>query len=315
MLREEYRNREDHRDKFLAEAVLTGELDHPNIVPIYDLGRSHSGELFYSMKNVNGTPWDRVLTSKSLDENLDILLKVADAIAFAHSRGVIHRDLKPENVMLGSYGEVLVMDWGIALPTAEFRKSASILRSQAMGGTPAYMAPEMAKGPLNTIGPASDVYLLGAILFEILTGYPPHYGKNVMDCVANAAKNIIRTTNVTGELMDIANKAMATLPRRRYRQVKDLQAAIRLYQAHSESISLSDNAEQELAEGLESKNYQKFSRSVFAFQESLTLWPENTLAQSGLLRAKMAYATSALDKAITILGSHSWSPRSLSNCG
>lgn len=302
MLREEYRNREDHRDKFLAEAVLTGELDHPNIVPIYDLGRSHSGELFYSMKNVNGTPWDRVLTSKSLDENLDILLKVADAIAFAHSRGVIHRDLKPENVMLGSYGEVLVMDWGIALPTAEFRKSASILRSQAMGGTPAYMAPEMAKGPLNTIGPASDVYLLGAILFEILTGYPPHFGKNVMDCVANAAKNIIRTTSVTGELMDIANKAMATLPRRRYRQVQDLQAAIRLYQAHSESISLSDNAEQELAEGLQSQDYQKFSRAVFAFQESLTLWPENTLAQSGLLRAKIAYATTALDKGDYDLG-------------
>ncbi len=302
MLREEYRNREDHRDKFLAEAVLTGELDHPNIVPIYDLGRSHTGELFYSMKNVVGTPWDRVITTKTLEENLDILLKVADAIAFAHSRGVIHRDLKPENVMLGSYGEVLVMDWGIALPTAEFRKSASILRSQAMGGTPAYMAPEMAKGPVNTIGTASDIYLLGAILFEILTGYPPHFGKDVMDCVTNAAKNIIRSTNVTGELMEIAIKSMATLPRRRYRTVQDFQAAIRLYQSHSESISLSDNAERELAEGIESKDYQKFSRAVFAFQESLVLWSDNTLAQSGLQRAKLAYASTALEKGDYDLG-------------
>ncbi len=302
MLREEYRNREDHRDKFLAEAVLTGELDHPNIVPIYDLGRSHSGELFYSMKNVVGTPWDRVIATKTLEENLDILLKVADAVAFAHSRGVIHRDLKPENVMLGNFGEVLVMDWGIALPTAEFRKSSSILRSQAMGGTPAYMAPEMAKGPIETIGPVSDVYLLGAILFEILTGSPPHYGVDVMDCVTNAAKNIIRESDVTGELMDIAFKAMATLQRRRHRTVQDFQAAIRLYQAHSESICLSDNAEREFKEALQQKDYQKFSRVVFAFQESIALWSENKQAQAGLTQAKLAYAETALEKGDYDLG-------------
>lgn len=302
MLRDEYRNLEDHRDKFLAEAVLTGELDHPNIVPIYDLGRSPSGELFYSMKNVVGTPWDRVITSKSLEENLDILLKVGDAIAFAHSRGVVHRDLKPENVMLGSYGEVLVMDWGIAVPTADFRKSASILRSQAMGGTPAYMAPEMAKGPIDAIGPASDVYLLGALLYEILTGYPPHTGGSVMECVSNAAKNIIRETSVTGELMEIAIKSMSTLPRRRYRKVQDFQAAIRLYQSHSESISLSDNAEVQLAEAIQLLDYQKFSQAVFAFQEALALWSENTPAQSGLSQAKLEYAKTALKKGDYDLG-------------
>ena len=93
------------REKFISEAVVTGELDHPNIVPIYDLGTNDSGALFYSMKKVKGTPWDDVLKKKSLDENINILIRVADAVAFAHANGVIHRDLKPENIMLGDYGE------------------------------------------------------------------------------------------------------------------------------------------------------------------------------------------------------------------
>ena len=111
---------EHQRRKFLSEAVITGDLDHPNIVPIYDLGTNQEGALFYSMKRVQGTPWDERIRQLSLTENLEILMKVADAVAFAHSRGVIHRDLKPENTMLGEFGEVLVMDWGLALPTSRF---------------------------------------------------------------------------------------------------------------------------------------------------------------------------------------------------
>lgn len=294
MLRDEYGNRAEHQDKFLAEAVLTGELDHPNIVPIYDLGRSKSGELFYSMKNVVGTPWDRVLSQKNLLENLEILMKVIDAISFAHSRGIVHRDLKPENVMLGGYGEVLVMDWGIALPSEGFRKSSSIMRSQAMGGTPAYMAPEMAKGPIESIGFASDVYLLGAILFEILAGYPPHHGRDVMECVRNASKNIIQPTEVTGELMEIAIKAMATIPARRFRTVQSFRDSIRLYQSHIESLTLSENAEVELKDACISQDYQEFSRAIFAFEEAISLWDENTMAKDGLLRAKTEYAKASL---------------------
>ncbi len=302
MLKEEYRKANEHQEKFLAEAVLTGELDHPNIVPIYDLGRNNQGELFYSMKNVIGTPWDRVIAQKSVRENLEILLKVADAVAFAHSRSVVHRDLKPENVMLGSFGEVLVMDWGIAVATEGFRRTSSILRSQAMGGTPAYMAPELAKGPMASIGPAADIYLLGAILFEILTGFPPHYGNNVMECVQNAAENIIRETDVTGELMEIATRAMATLPRRRYRSVKSFQAAVRLYQSHSESLMLSDNAETELNKAISTKDYQGFSRAVFAFDEAISLWDQNTGAKLGLTRARAAYAETAYEKGDYDLG-------------
>lgn len=302
MLREEYRDREEHRDKFLAEAVLTGELDHPNIVPIYDLGRNDQGELFYAMKNVVGTPWDRVLATYSLRGNLDVLLKVSDAIAFAHSRGIVHRDLKPENVMIGSFGEVLVMDWGIALPTEGFRKSSSILRSQAMGGTPAYMAPELATGPGSKIGRLSDVYLLGAILFEILSGTPPHNGIDVMDCVRNAAKNIIVPTTVTGELMDIAMKAMSTIPGRRYHSVLDFQNAIRVYESHSDSLALSENAEEELRVAKEGNNYQDYSRALFGFQEALALWDQNDAARTGEAETRIAYADAALKKGDFDLG-------------
>ena len=126
---------------------------------------------------------DQGAQEEDLHENLEILMKVADAVAFAHSRGVVHRDLKPENVMLGDFGEVLVMDWGLALSTARFRQLGSITQSGRMGGTPAYMAPEMASGPLDRIGATSDIYLSGAILYEILTGKPPHAGRDVMSCL------------------------------------------------------------------------------------------------------------------------------------
>jgi serine/threonine protein kinase len=204
MLKTEFAHKTDHRNKFLSEAVVTGELDHPNIVPIYDVGTSDLGSLFYAMKRVRGTPWSAVIGERSLADNLRILMSVADAIAFAHARGVIHRDLKPENVMLGDFGEVLVMDWGIALSTAMFVKAGRISQTTSMGGTPAYMAPEMATGPLDAIGPASDVYLLGAILYEIVSGKPPHTGKDVLSCLYAAARNEIQPTDKTGELLDIA---------------------------------------------------------------------------------------------------------------
>ena len=167
----------ERREKFLSEAVVTGDLDHPNIVPIYELGTNEDNALFYSMKRVQGTPWSKVhRREERWTENLEILMKVADAVAFAHANGVVHRDLKPENVMLGDFGEVLVMDWGLALATASFRHADFVTGPDSMGGTPAYMAPEMATGPFELIGPASDIYLLGALLFEIVTGLPPHNG-------------------------------------------------------------------------------------------------------------------------------------------
>jgi len=302
MLKADIANNAEQRDKFLSEAVVTGDLDHPNIVPIYDLGANEAGALFYSMKRVVGTPWLKVLAIKNLAENIEILMKVADAVGFAHSRGVIHRDLKPENVMLGDFGEVLVMDWGLAMSTSLFRKAGSITQSGSMGGTPAYMAPEMATGPVDRIGPLSDVYLLGAMLYEIITGKPPHTGKNVMNCLFAAARNDIQPTNHSGELLSIAMQAMATRPEDRYMSVRDFQSAIRLYQSHSESISLSSKAEDDLAEAEKTGEYETYSRAVFAFEEALSLWEDNARARPGLSRARLAYARCAESKGDLDLG-------------
>jgi WD40 repeat protein/serine/threonine protein kinase len=296
MLKSEIARDVDQREKFLSEAVVTGDLDHPNIVPIYDLGSNETGALFYSMKRVQGTPWMSVIDQKSNAENIDVLMKVADAVAFAHSRGVIHRDLKPENVMLGDFGEVLVMDWGLALSMTSFRKSGSITQTSSMGGTPAYMAPEMATGPIDRVGPVSDVYLLGAILYEIIAKKPPHTGKNVMNCLFAAAKNEIQPTTQSGELLDIAMKAMATKMELRYPSVQEFQGAIRQYQSHSESIVLSTRAQQDLDAAEKSGDYQTYSRALFAFQEAAALWDGNTKARSGVSVAKLAYARRAMKK-------------------
>jgi WD40 repeat protein len=293
---------ERQRQKFLAEAVVTGDLDHPNIVPIYDVGSNQRGLLFYSMKKVKGTPWMKLVNQKSQAENLEILMKTADAIAFAHNRGVIHRDLKPENIMLGDFGEVLVMDWGLALPAAHFGKHAIVSQSQSMGGTPAYMAPEMASGPIEKISFASDIYLLGAILYEILTGKPPHTGKNTMQCLFAAAKNEIRPTDKTGELMDIALKAMATDPGERYPSVREFQEAIRQYQSHTESIALSTRAVEELEQAEATNEYRDFARALFGFEEAFALWNGNTRAEAGLREAKLKYADSAYRKGDFDLG-------------
>lgn len=290
------------RNKFLAEAVITGDLDHPNIVPIYDLGANDEGALFYAMKCVKGTPWDDCIGKKTLSENIEILLKACDAVAFGHSRGIIHRDLKPENTMLGGFGEVLVMDWGLALPFGKFEKARSITPSVSMGGTPAYMAPEMATGPFDKMGPASDIYLLGAILYEIVTGTPPHRGKDVMKCLFAAAKNQIVPTDKKGELVDIALKAMATNVEDRYATVQDFQAAIRGYLDHSESISMSSRATDDLEAAQKSNRYEDFSRAVFGFEEAYELWDGNKRAREGVMLAKLAYADSALKKGDFDLG-------------
>ena len=296
MLRPGSEEAESPQDKFLAEAVVTGELEHPNIVPIYDLGSSSDGTLFYSMKRVLGVPWDRAMAGKSLPENIEILMKVCDAVAFAHSRGVIHRDIKPENVMLGGFGEVLVMDWGIALSWSTDGRAKSIRQSATMGGTPAYMSPEMATGPLDQIGVPSDVYLLGGLLYEIVTGLSPHTGKTVMDCLYAAAANDIQRSNAGGELVEIALQAMSTDPADRYQSVQEFQDAIRSYQSHAESIVLSSRAQDDLQLAVRKQKYEVFARSLFAFEEAVALWSGNDSAAKGVIEARRAYAEAALNK-------------------
>lgn len=290
------------RDSFLSEAVVNGDLEHPNIVPVYDLGKDKNEGLFYAMKQVKGRNWDKVIGEKKQSENLEILMKVADAIAFAHSHGVVHRDLKPENVVIGDFGEVFVVDWGVARVMPGFEKASGIIGADGLWGTPAYAAPEILTGPLEAIGPHSDVYLLGALLYEIVTGYPPHYGRTVSQCKAAAKLNEIRPTELTGELVDIALKAMESEPADRYATVQSFQKAIRDYQSHSESIVLAASAKSDLDRARQSNDYKDYNRAIAVYEKALELWPENHAAQTELPEAKLAYAQAALGKGDFELG-------------
>lgn len=285
-------------NKFLSEAIVTGELDHPNIVPVYDVGRTSEDALFYAMKKVVGTAWTAVMREKTLDENLHILLAVCDAVAFAHDKGVIHRDIKPQNVMLGAYGEVLVMDWGLAVSVGS-AKAETLSGDAGLAGTPAYMPPEMARCDREKIGKASDIYLLGGILYELVTGLRPHGGSNVHACIADAMENHIQPTDKQGELVEIALKAMATEPSQRYTSVKDFQRAIRRYLSHAESLRLSEAADERLgglASAAPNAFYREATETVAAYQQAIKLWHGNRGAWFGLRRARQAFTLVALER-------------------
>ncbi|MCO8121579.1 protein kinase [Stieleria sp. TO1_6] len=283
--------------QFISEVVVTGKLEHPNIVPIYELGRDSSGLPFYSMKHVQGRPWNEFITEKSDQENLEILMKVCDAIAFAHDRNFLHRDIKPHNVMVGEFGEVSVMDWGIAVSVARDPDQPWAAVATGPAGTPAYMAPEMAAHNPSELGVVSDVYLLGAVLYEIVTGTPPHPRTgDTGEALLSAAANEITPTTRSGELVDIARRAMATNLIDRYQSVKELQDALREYQSHRESIQLSESADQHLGHAKQQGSSDEFARARFAYEEALRLWKGNASAATGLRLATVAHAQNALDQ-------------------
>jgi tRNA A-37 threonylcarbamoyl transferase component Bud32/predicted Zn-dependent protease len=198
----------EEQERFLREARITGQLEHPGIVPVHELGSDENGQPVYVMKFVHG----RTLTAavKEYHESktgrevqllrlLEVFVSLCQTVAYAHSRGVLHRDLKPDNVMLGPYGETLVLDWGLAkvIGQAEGGEGGvSIALSQSgesmesvagsVRGTPGYMPPEMAGGEVEAIDQLSDVYLLGATLYQVLTGRQPRRGKSLPELLTEA---------------------------------------------------------------------------------------------------------------------------------
>jgi serine/threonine-protein kinase len=193
----------DERGRFLDEARITGQLDHPNIVPVYDVVEDDQTTEFV-MKLVEGETLSKRLKRRGKDADdlprfLEIFLKVCDAIAFAHSRGVVHRDLKPANIMIGEFGQVYVMDWGCAhiLRPREHAPEATPQRTVidepgTVIGTSPYMAPEQALGRTDEIDERTDVFGLGAVLYEILTGSAPFPGRNDEEASALARAGKVR---------------------------------------------------------------------------------------------------------------------------
>lgn len=242
--------------RFIREAQVAGRLEHPSIVPVYELGESQDGHLYYTMKLVRGkTLHDALKERKDVVERLKLLShfqNLCQAIAYAHSRGVIHRDIKPSNVMLGEFGETVVLDWGIAKIKAKEDVSEEKIREELEAldkdatvemedtktkdgmrlGTPHYMAPEQARGDIAAIDERSDVYALGSVLYEILTGKTPFSGKTtheILQKVVNSSPMSVFHTvsDAPPELVKICEKAMQKDPALRYQSAIELADDIR----------------------------------------------------------------------------------------
>jgi len=226
----------EHLQRFVEEARLMARLDHPNIVPIHDLV-SDRESAYFVMKRVVGQTLDARVEgrgghgSDGLHELLQVFLKVCDAVAFAHSRGVIHCDLKPENIMVGEFGEVYLMDWGIASQKAE-RVDAPPSARRSVRGTPAYMSPEQAEGSVAAISERTDIFGLGVVLYFILTGRPPFDGKTATQSLARARKgeheDLESAAGVPPPpgLVRIVRRAMAPDPQDRFATVLELRHAV-----------------------------------------------------------------------------------------
>ncbi len=246
---------------FVEEAKITARLEHPNIVPVHDLGWDDDIGLFYTMKMLRGVPLDELLTQIQLDEEgdgngydlfqlLTIFRKACDAIEFAHSHQVVHLDIKPENIMVGAYGEVQVMDWGIAqeMTAAPEQESADPVKAlnqrfktrREVRGTPAYMAPEQATATIDMIDEQTDVFLLGATLYHILTLTPPYQIDDTDKLLEAAERARITPLNernpsrqIPDDLAAICTKALAAAKSQRYGSVHELSEAIDQFLAGS----------------------------------------------------------------------------------
>ncbi|MGV3659279.1 MAG: protein kinase domain-containing protein [Prosthecobacter sp.] len=211
-------------ERFRREALVLGRLAHPNIVPVYDISTDDEGQLFYTMKLVKGRTLQHILNdlraedpealrTHTLTSLLTVFHKVCDALAFAHSQGIIHRDLKPENVMVGEFGEVLVMDWGLAKKLSEKAEtpmavspSSMMIRKTDFGGTlsgsvmgtPQYMSPEQAMGLVNELDARSDIFSLGGILYAILTLRPPVEGDTLEEVLEKVRMGSIASPSAFG---------------------------------------------------------------------------------------------------------------------
>ncbi|MBW2464774.1 MAG: serine/threonine protein kinase, partial [Deltaproteobacteria bacterium] len=298
--------------KMLREAWITGSLEHPNIVPIYDVGVDGDGRPLIILKKIEGKEWSELMGDAAavsetfgahdlLEWNLGVLQQVCNAVRFAHSRSILHRDLKPENVMVGEFGEVYLVDWGIAVSTEDDGSGRLPLAARAteMAGTPYYMAPEMLGGGASQLSERTDVYLLGAILYEIVCGRPPHQGMNLMAVIAAAATSSPDVPDtVPDELQQIIVKAMARESAERFATAEAFRSALVEFLEHRGSERLADEAHHRLGHllgyiaaedtgdiGARDRIYPLFHECRFGFQSALDAWSDNPDARVGLQRA------------------------------
>jgi serine/threonine-protein kinase len=292
-------------ERMLQEAWVTGFLEHPGVVPVHDILRSDDGPVVV-MRCIRGATWEQrhvdeawALTQGArdlLEQNLRVFVRVCEIVEFAHAKGVMHRDIKPANVMLGEFGEVYLLDWGLALAlsdeTAERLPRAGVSRDLA--GTLAYAAPEMVGAVDAPVGEHTDLYLLGAVLFELATGRPPHDKRSLTQTFESIAASPPKLpAAVPARLAAICARAMAKEPAARHAGVAALRREVLGFLRLRDSEHVVAQAERALdalraacKDGHDRRRiYDLHGECRFAFREALHMWPENESARSGLAAA------------------------------
>ncbi|MCA3016083.1 MAG: serine/threonine protein kinase [Myxococcaceae bacterium] len=284
-------------EALLSEAWLAGSLEHPGILPIYALALGGDGRPQLVMKHIEGVTWAHLLANDGeratyapgasrLESHLRVAIQLCNAVHFANSRGVVHRDLKPANVMLGRFGEVYLVDWGLATFEGP---------SSQLAGTPAYMAPEMLGGAGSVVSARTDVYLLGSIVFEVATGQPPHLVTSMPQLVERLRSSPPPIPpEVPDELAALLRACLARRPEDRPASAAEVRRALEAFLEHqgsrelaAQSIERTEELERALADDSPdgARVARLFSECRFGFQQALRSWPGNTLAADGYARA------------------------------
>jgi serine/threonine protein kinase/formylglycine-generating enzyme required for sulfatase activity/DNA-directed RNA polymerase subunit RPC12/RpoP len=246
--------------RFLEEAQITGQLEHPNIVPVHEIGIDEESKAYFTMKLVRGEELESIISKMangnqeylrkySLGALIQVFMKVCDGMSYAHSKGVLHRDLKPGNIMVGDFGEVLVVDWGVSkvlgrqeeqmaessMPSHEGKASLQTVEGRVMG-TPSYMSPEQAMGKISELDERSDIFSLGGILYKILTYHAPYEGESELDKLDKACGRVLvppdlraPDNQIPPELNAICMKAMGRDKEDRYANALELKNDLQLY--------------------------------------------------------------------------------------
>jgi serine/threonine protein kinase len=307
---------------FLQEALTTAVLEHPNIIPVYDFTLDEEGRPLLSMRLIRGRRWDEMMKedrrlpqAEYLERHLPIIVSVGNAVAYAHSKGVIHRDLKPSQVMIGEFGEVYLMDWGLALVVDEEKffshhpelRHADVVPTKRnnppLGGTPSYMAPEQADVDATRLSYPTDVFLLGATLYYVLTGCPPRrLGDGAVDSSRLLQVPIVPAVrirpdwDIPEELDAICRKALQLDPSERQQSVRSLIDAVQGWltgaDKRRESEILTDRTERKLQSV--GTDYQALADCESMLTRAIGLWPQNRRAERLLQHTILLYAEAAV---------------------
>jgi serine/threonine protein kinase len=326
-IRSRFAHLTESHNRFLLEAEVTSRLDHPGIVPVYGFGEDDRGRLFYVMRFIHGEtledaiqhyhqaegePRPRGEAALEFRNLLMRFISVCNTIAYAHNRGIVHRDIKPENVMLGRYGETLVVDWGLALPVERdqrARQSGECTLMPSLGnngdsngsgaGTPAYMSPEQA-GDEASVSPASDIYSLGATLYKILTGQPPIQGKRVGSVLRRVQTGDFAPPraidrNISRPLEAVCLKAMAFEPEDRYATATELAQDIERWMADEEVTAYQEPLARKLARW--GRRNRTVAQSVVVGLAAVVLVVAGAAVWLGSMAKREAQAHLAADRA------------------